>query len=60
MVEEPGRGLVPDPRPGAIGHAGIRHLKGGTKEQYQSLRIQLAEMAEVRRLPEDLLRQGVT
>jgi hypothetical protein len=30
----------------------------GTKEQYKSLRIQLAELAEIRRLPEDLLDQG--
>jgi hypothetical protein len=55
MVEAPGIGMLPDPRPGALGHAGIRHLRGGTKEQYKSLRIQLAEKAEVRRLPEDLL-----
>lgn len=59
MVDDPEKGSVPDPRPGALGHAGIRHLRGGTKEQYKSLRIQLAEMAEVRRLPKDLLRQGV-
>ena len=58
MVDEPGKGLVRDPRPGAIGHAGIQHLRAGTKEQYKSLRVQLAEMAEVRRLPEDLLQEG--
>jgi hypothetical protein len=60
MVDEPGKGMVRDPRPGAMGHAGIRHLRAGTKEQYKSLRIQLAELAETRRLPEELLREGVT
>ena len=60
MVDMPGSGLVPDPRSGAIGHAGIRHLRVGTKEQYKSLRIQLAEMTEVRLLPEDLIQDGVT
>jgi hypothetical protein len=60
MIDDPAGGMVRDPSAGAIGHAGIRHLRDGTKEQYKSLRIQLAEMAEVRRLPEDLLREGVT
>jgi hypothetical protein len=60
MVDEPERGMVQDPRPGALGHAGIRHLRDGTKEQYKSLRVQLAESAEVRKLPDDLLRGGAT
>jgi hypothetical protein len=47
-----------DTRPGAPGHAGIRHLRIGTKEQYKSLRIQLAENAEVRRLSEELLQKA--
>jgi hypothetical protein len=59
MVDEPGRERVRDSRPGTLGHAGIRHLRDGTKEQSKSLRVQLAEIAAVRRLPEDLLREGV-
>ena len=60
IVDMPGQGLVPDIRPGALGHAGIRHLRDGTKEPYKSLRVQLAEMAEVRRLPDGLLNEGMT
>jgi hypothetical protein len=51
--------MVRDPSPGALGHAGIRHLRNGTKEQYKSLRVQLAENAAVRRLSGDLLQEGV-
>jgi len=44
--------------PGAAGHAGIRNLREGTKAQYTSLRVQLAENAVARRLPELLLGAG--
>lgn len=49
---------VLDPQPGSAGHAGIRHLWDGDRAQRTSLRVQLAENAEVRRLPELLLGEG--
>ena len=46
---------VPETRPGSEGHAGIANLDKGNKTQRDSLRLQLAECAEVQILtPEQL------
>jgi hypothetical protein len=47
-----------DAEPGSAGHAGIRYLRYGQSAQRTSLRVQLAENAVVRRLPELLLDEG--
>ncbi len=47
-----------DAEPGSAGHAGIRYLRDGQSAQRTSLRVQLAENAVVRRLPELLLGEG--
>ena len=39
-------GSIPDTRPGASGHSGIRDLLFGSKLQRRSLRVQLAELAQ--------------
>jgi hypothetical protein len=58
MISEKEGEVIRDTRLGALGHAGVRHLRFGTREQYKSLRVQLAENAEVRRLSDDLLQEG--
>jgi hypothetical protein len=57
MIDLPDGIAIPDTRPGAEGHAGIRHLEKGTSAQRRLARFLLSEAARAGLLPPELPRE---